>query len=191
MVGGVLVFRCRGKVSATPTDRFQFLQADRWRRNTFVRKGKRLISDPELTVPTGYTELLAQIKAEVLAGRDRGRPRGQHRSSGTNLQPYLYAKSPRPGQIQFLQHDAARTGTHHGSEGSHRRPDIQGLVRPLRGQATTMISTAASMNRPRNSRGPTEASLLSDFISEAYADRFGWVLQSASVTRIPIGKWSE
>ena len=27
-----------------------------------------MISDPELTIPTGYADLLAQIKAEVLAG---------------------------------------------------------------------------------------------------------------------------
>jgi hypothetical protein len=28
-------------------------------------------SDPELTIPAGYAEILAQIKAEVLAGRAR------------------------------------------------------------------------------------------------------------------------
>jgi hypothetical protein len=32
------------------------------------------------------------------------------------------------------------------------------------GQATTMIITAASTNRPRNSRDSTETSLLSDFM---------------------------
>ena len=58
------------------------------------------------------------------------------------------------------------------------------------GQATTKISTAASTNRPRNSREPAETSLLSDFMfrSVCRSLRLG---ASVGLTRIPIGKWSE
>ena len=64
-----------------------------------VRADQRVTSDPELTMPAGYADLLAQIKAEVLAGRARAA-----RAVNSEVIELYW----RIGQILLLQHDTAK-----------------------------------------------------------------------------------